>query len=116
MCVCKGESGCYLVFCKARRKQSHCGGILQLTKHACAAGEWHCGAQMKFGIDQEIVDLEQEVMNTQWSAASVFGDAPKSGVMSTEKAAQQRRDWRPVARGDIHVEVKRTRHLPGKMR
>jgi hypothetical protein len=69
---------------------------------------------MKFGLDQEIVDLEQEINNAEWSAASVFGGAPKTGSMTTERAAQQRRDWRSVARGDIHVEVKRSRHLPGK--
>jgi len=69
---------------------------------------------MKFGLDQEIVDLEQEVMNAEWSASSVFGDASKAGSMTTERAAQIRRDWRPVTRGDIQVEVKRSRHLPGK--
>ncbi len=69
---------------------------------------------MKFGLDQEIVDLEQEIAKGEWSAASVFGDTPKTGAMTTERAAQLRRDWRPVTRGDIHVEVKRSRHLPGK--
>jgi hypothetical protein len=73
-----------------------------------------CGALMKFGLDQEIVALENEVRKGEWSAASVFGDAPKTGAMSPERIAQQRRDWRPVGRGDIHVEVKRTRHLPSK--
>ena len=69
---------------------------------------------MKFGLDQEIVDLEQEIAKGEWSAASVFGDTPKTCTISTERAAQLRRDWRPVTRGDINVEIRRSRHLPNK--
>lgn len=71
---------------------------------------------MKFGFDTEIADLEAEVMSKNYTAEGVFGErgTGQSPSLSPNRIAEQRRNWRPVERGDIKVEVRKSRHLPIK--
>lgn len=74
---------------------------------------------MQYSYDIEVAELEEEVRNKSYDPAVVFSKFSKSidsgdHPLTKSFASEQRKLWRPKSPGDIHVEVRKSRYIPGR--
>lgn len=73
---------------------------------------------MNYSYNMDVAELEEEVRKKNYDPGVVFAKFgnPESGEMvrpSLSFASEQRKLWKPKAPGDIHVEVRKSRFIPG---